>query len=306
MTSRIIEVETDGIHLSVDRGFIIVSKECETLGRIALDDIAALVVHGHGATFSANLTARLAARGVPMVICGSNHAPLALLLPLNGHFEQGLRMQAQAEASRPLRKRLWRDIVRAKIAAQADAIETVGEYPGPLRGLIRNVRSGDPDNIEAQAARRYWPMMMGTEFRRDRNSGGINAYLNYGYMVLRAATARSVLAAGLHPSLSIHHKSRGEALRLTDDLMEPFRPFVDLIARRLAETGWEVLDRDAKAELAAVTTLDFQGLKGASPLQNCLDHLAVSLAQVYLGERKKLEFPGPPLPLSSAGAATIP
>ncbi|MEQ9042545.1 MAG: type II CRISPR-associated endonuclease Cas1 [Alphaproteobacteria bacterium] len=300
MIGRIVEVATDGVHLSVDRGFMKVSKEHEALGQVALDDIAALVVHGHGATFSANLAARLAARGAPMVICGSNHAPVALLWPMDGHYEQGLRMQAQAEASRPMCKRLWRDLVKAKITAQADILDVIGEKSGALRDFARQVRSGDPDNIEARAAQRYWPLMMGKTFKRDRSEGGANAFLNYGYMVLRAATARSILAAGLHPSLAIHHKSRGEALRLADDLMEPFRPFVDLVVRRLIGDACENLDREAKAALAAVTTMDLQGPQGASPLQTCLDRLAVSLAQVYLGEREKLEFPGPPLPLSAA------
>jgi CRISPR-associated protein Cas1 len=119
-------------------------------------------------------------------------------------------------------------------------------------------------------------------------------------MVLRAATARSVVAAGLHPSLSIHHRSRGSALRLADDLMEPFRPHVDVLARKLARSGAEEMDRDSKAELAAIVTLDLQGPRGAAPLQTCLDRLALSLAQVYLGERDKLDLPSPDLALANA------
>ena len=121
--------------------------------------------------------------------------------------------------------------------------------------------------------------------------------LNYGYMILRAATARSILAAGLHPSLSIHHESRGNALRLADDLMEPFRPYVDGIVRILQETTGGELDRDTKAAIVKVTTLDLEGPKGASPLQTCLDRLATSLALIYMGERDTLELPGPALAL---------
>ncbi len=303
MIGRIVEIATDGVHLSVKRGFMIVSQDHERLGQVALDDIAALVVHGHGATWSANLTARLAERGAPMVICGSNHAPVALLWPLDGHYEQGLRMQAQADAAKPTRNRLWRDLVKAKVLAQADALDAFGERSGALRDLALKVKSGDPDNIEAQAARRYWSLMMGSDFRRDRAAGGVNALLNYGYMVLRAATARSILAAGLHPSLSVHHQSRGSALRLADDLMEPFRPYVDGTVKRIIATVGDTLDRDAKATLVNVTTLDLQGPKGASPLQTCLDRLASSLAQVYLGDRKRLELPGRALALFTAPAA---
>ena len=297
MIGRIVEVSSDGVHLAVHRGFMTVSRDREQADQIALDDIAALVINCHGATWSANLTARLSERGTPIVICGSNHAPVALVWPIDGHYEQGRRMQAQAEASLPVRKRLWRTIVKAKISAQADALEAVGQRSGVLRTLIRKVRSGDPDNIESVAARRYWPLMMGDDFRRDRAAGGANALLNYGYMVLRAATARSILAAGLHPSLSIHHQSRGTALRLADDLMEPFRPFVDGIVMRLLENAGDSLDRDAKAALARVTTLDLEGPKGASPLQTCLDRLAISLALVYTEKKGQLELPGPPLAL---------
>ena len=298
MVGRIIEVASEGVHLSVERGFMKVTKDREHLGQIALDDIDALIVNAHGATFSSNLISRLAERGVPLVMCGANHAPVALLWPIDGHYEQGRRMEAQAEAPRPTRKRLWRELVKAKIRAQADVLDLTGTPGDGLRMLTRKIRSGDPENIEAQAARRYWPLMMGQDFKRDRSEGGINSLLNYGYTVLRAATARSIIAAGLHPSLAIYHKSRGTALRLADDLMEPFRPFTDLMVRRLVDGRTNELDRDAKAALAATVTLDLQGPKGASPIQVCLDRLAISLTQVYLGERRDLELPGPPLPLS--------
>lgn len=274
-----------------------VKKNGERIGQVALDDIASLVINCHGATWSANLTARLSQRGAPIVICGSNHVPIALVWPIDGHYEQGRRMQAQAEASLPTKKRLWKALVQAKICAQADALDAVGKPSAAVRRLMKKVRSGDPDNVESVAARRYWPIMMGQDFRRDRRAGGINAMLNYGYMILRSATARSILAAGLHPSLAIHHQSRGTALRLADDLMEPFRPLVDGIVTRVVETTGDDLDRDAKAALARVTALDLDGPKGASPLQTCLDRLATSLAQIYMKKRTRLEMPGPPLAL---------
>ena len=303
MIGRIIEIASDSVHISVERGFMKVSEEGEEKGRVALDDIAALIVHGHGATFSANLTSRLAERGCPMVICDNRHAPVALVWPMQGHYEQGLRMEAQAAAPLPLRKRLWRDLVKAKILAQAGALDAAGEKGTPLRDLAKRVRSGDPDNIEAQAARRYWRLMMGSEFRRERDRGGANALLNYAYMILRAGTARSILGAGLHPSLSLHHTSRGNALRLADDVMEPFRPYADLAVRRLVAEGTETLEPAVKARLSGIMTLDLEGPRGASPLQTCLDRCAASLAQVFLGERKTLELPGAALDLTLAAPA---
>lgn len=302
MIGRFIEIATDGVHLSVERGFMRIADAGELLGRVPLDDMAALIVHGHGATFSANLVSRLARQGCPMVICDQTHSPAAVVWPARGHHEQGRRMEAQAAASLPLRKRLWRDLIKAKIVAQADALDAAGENGSPLRDLARRVRSGDPENIEAQAARRYWQRMMGPDFRRDRERGGINACLNYAYMILRAGAARAISGAGLHPSLSLRHISRGNPLRLADDLMEPFRPYADLLVRRTAMSGTVNLDRDTKKYLAGLMTLDLSGPQGASPLQTCLDRCAVSLAQVFLRERKTIELPGPGLDLTLASS----
>nr|VFJ70281.1 MAG: CRISPR-associated protein, Cas1 family [Candidatus Kentron sp. FW] len=292
MIGRVVEIAREGAHLSLDRGFLRVSESGGEVGRVAIEDIGALIVRGYGATISINLCSRLSEVGVPIVLCGANQSPDALIWPVRGHFEQGRRMQAQAEAGRPLRKRLWRDLVAAKVGAQEVVLAYFGKKDPSLRQMIKSLKSGDPENIEAQAARRYWPRLMGEDFRRDRSAGGANGALNYGYTVLRAAAARSILAAGLHPSLSVHHESRGDALRLADDLMEPFRPYVDrVVAEYMAgEEGIE-LDQDMKAALVAVLTLDLAGPNGARPVQSCLDALAVSLAMIYMGENRKLDLP---------------
>lgn len=302
MIGRVVEIERDAAHLSVERGFMRVSESGAEIGRVAIDDISALIVRGYGATVSINLCARLADAGIPVVLCGANQTPDAFLWPIRGHFEQGRRMQAQTEASRPLRKRLWRDLVAAKIRAQATVLEQVGNPDERLSQLARSVKSGDPENVEAQAARRYWPRLMGEAFRRDRNGDTTNSMLNYGYTVVRAAAARSILAAGLHPSLSVHHESRGDALRLADDLMEPFRPYVDMVVAKNHDLRRRELDRDGKSALAAVLTLDLSSSKGARPLQACLDRLAVSLAMIYSGQDRKLDLPAGPLPLSGSVA----
>lgn len=302
MIGRVVEVAREGAHLSLERGFMRVSESGEEIGRIAIDDITALIVRGYGATVSINLCSRLSDAGIPIVLCGANQSPDALIWPVRGHFEQGRRMQAQAEAGRPLHKRLWRDLVAAKIKAQATVLDHFGKHDERLLQMIRSVKSGDPDNIEAQAARRYWPRLMGEDFRRERDVDGVNAMLNYGYTVLRAAAARSILAAGLHPSLSVHHESRGDALRLADDLMEPFRPYVDLAVARRAERSETDLNKEAKAALASVLTLDLAGPNGARPLQSCLNYLATSLALIYLGQDRKLDLPDGPLPLSGSAA----
>ncbi|WP_109261741.1 type II CRISPR-associated endonuclease Cas1 [Hyphobacterium indicum] len=304
MRNRFIEITTEGSLLSVDRGFLKIRYQEEEIGRVPLDDLAAVIVHAHSATFTSHLAEQLAARGCPLVLSDRSHNPVGVVWPIDGHHEQGLIMEAQASASRPTRKRLWRDIVKAKITAQAAILEALGKPNVRLSRMLARVRSGDTENIEAQAARHYWPLLMGDSFRRNRSSDGINGFLNFGYSILRSATARSIVAAGLHPSLSLHHISRGSALRLADDLMEPFRPYVDFTVARLMLSGQTELDKAAKGELVSTMSMDMIGPRGTAPLQSCLDRLASSLARVFLGECKDLELPQPPLELSLASVIT--
>lgn len=302
MNNRIVEIVSDGVHLSLLRGFLKVSRDGAEIGRIGLPEISALIVRGYGASLSLNLAARLAELNVPVVLCGADQAPASIVWPVSGHHAQGSIAEGQAALTQPQKKRLWRSLVKAKIAAQAKALELAGESAADLKSMAREVKSGDPDNMEAQAARRYWPRMMGAVeecFTRNRSSHGANAALNYGYTVLRAGAARSIVAAGLHPGLSLHHQSRGDGLRLADDMMEPFRPWVDLAVRNLAEKSDPAagvdLGTDEKRALVDVLTLDLESARGASPLQTCMDRLCRSLADICLQDRKDLEFPGGPV-----------
>ncbi len=297
MLGRIVEIEGEGRRLSLERGFLAVCGPEGELGRVPLDDIEAVIVANPAASMTTQVVAALARRGAPLVISGPDFRPTAFVLPVDGHHDQGSRMEAQAEATLPLRKRLWAGIVKAKITAQAEALEHVGAEAGAIRALVPKVRSGDPDNFEALASQRYFPAFFGRRFRRIRDGGSTNDLLNYGYTILRAATARAIVAAGLHPSLALHHRSKGDSMRLADDLMEPFRPSVDLIVRGLTEGGIDRLDPSVKKRLARVLHADFSTSDGRAPLSNVLGRLAVTLAQVYTSERKTLALPKPLIPL---------
>jgi CRISPR-associated protein Cas1 len=297
MLGRIVEIEGEGRRLSLNRGFLEISAPEGYLGQVPLDDIEAVILSNPAASFTAQLVAALAERGAPLVISGPDYRPSAYVLPIDGHHAQGNRMEAQAEASLPTRKRLWAHLVKRKIAAQASALERIGVESGPVAALVDRVRSGDVDNLEAQAAQRYFPLLFGSDFRRYRDGEGANALLNYGYTVLRAATARAIVAAGLNPALSIFHRSRGQALRLADDLMEPFRPAVDLIVAAQALEADKTLDTTSKRRLVSVLHADYETSEGRAPLSNVLARLAISLAQVFAGERKGLAFPKSPIPL---------
>ena len=295
MIGRVVEVASEGCRLARSRGFMTVTKDGVEEARVPLDDIGVLLCSGRGVTYSNSLMVELARRGAAVVLCGSDYLPAAWLWPVEGHHVQAMRMRRQLEASLPLRKRLWQAVVRAKIAQQIKTLELLGLPADGLEPLTRRVRSGDPDNVEAQAARLYWPMLFGTDFRRDRFGGAANSFLNYGYTVLRSAVARAVASAGLHPSIGIHHSNRANSMCLVDDLMEPFRPSVDYTVVRLASDGHDDLTTEAKRALAETLTMDMSTDRGTTPLQTCIERAAQSLAQSFESGNPALIFPDSPL-----------
>lgn len=305
MIGRIVEVADDRRHLFVSRGFMVVQDtggERKELGQVPLDDIAAVIANAHGLSYTNNLLVALAERGAPFVLCGPNHNAIGMLLSIDGNFQQAKRLDAQIAASKPTHKRVWADIVKSKLQQQAVALEAAGAPTAPLTALVGKVKSGDTGNVEAQGARRYWGLLFGEDFRRDQDGDGLNGLLNYGYTVLRAATARSIVAAGLHPTLGVFHSNEGNAMRLVDDVMEPFRPLIDLKVWQLARQGERHVTPDTKRTLVRTLYDDMQTNMGATPVMSCIQKLAVSLAQLYMGERDKLDLPLPGLPLSLAAS----
>lgn len=300
---RVVDLSTDGLHVAVHRGFLTVSKDREEMGRIALDDIGGVIAHAHGLTWSNTVFTRLSERAVPVVLCAANHAPVACVWPLEGNHLQGARLNAQVDTTRPLAKRIWRDIVVAKIRMQGAVLASIGAEAGGFDMLARKVRSGDPDNVEAQAARRYWPVLLGPDFRRDQVGEGANALLNYGYTVLRATISRAICAAGLHPSIGLHHANRGNAFALADDLMEPYRPIVDRAVYNLVRDGCTDVSPEAKTALVALTALDLVAPHGMSPLHVHAARLAQQLAVLFAREGEGLDLPAPPDPLTLSGLA---
>ena len=305
MIGRIIEVAEDRRHLFLSRGFLVVQDtegERKELGQIPLDDIAAVIANAHGLSYTNNLLVALAERCAPFVLCAANHNAVGMVMTIDGNYQQAKRFDAQLAATQPLIKRMWADIVKSKLQQQAAALEATGAPHIPLQALVKKVRSGDPENFEAQGAKRYWGLLFGDDFRRDQQGGGINAMLNYGYTVLRAATARAVIAAGLHPTIGLHHSNEGNAMRLVDDLMEPFRPMIDLKVWQLSKQGKTMVTPESKRALVRSLYDDMQTSAGATPVMVCTQKLAVSLAQAFMGERDKLDLPLPGLPLNLAAS----
>lgn len=294
MIGRIVEVADDKRFLSVERGFMVVHDTDEQrakLGHVPLDDIAAVIANAHGLSYTNNLLVALAQRNAPFVVCGANHNAVGMLLPIEGNYQQAKRFDAQIAASKPTHKRVWATIVKAKLQQQANVLASSGANPVPLQALVDKVKSGDTGNLEAIGARRYWQALLGSEFRRDQSAAGLNSLLNYGYTVLRAATARAVIAAGLHPTLGVHHSNEGNAMRLVDDLMEPFRPCIDLVVWQCQQAQQFELNPDVKKQLVQALYLDLPTSAGNTPVLVCVQKLATSLAMLYLGERDDLDLP---------------
>jgi CRISPR-associated protein Cas1 len=220
--------------------------------------------------------------------------PIGMLLPLQTHFVQAERFAKQAQASLPTRKQLWKQLVQAKLKAQGRLLKELrGEDQG-ITALAQRVRSGDPDNLEAQASRRYWPALFNDpNFHRHRTADDQNRFLNYGYAVLRAIVARAICAAGLHPSLGLHHHNRYDAFCLADDLMEPLRTIVDRAVVQWTDIhGPQApLDRDAKTAVLQALTGRFTVEGESRTLFDIVARTAQSLAAIFASERDDLLIP---------------
>ena len=302
MIKRTLEISREPAHLAVRNAQLLLKREGTVVAQAPCEDIGILVVDHPQTTYTHSALAKLAECGAAVVLCGRDHLPTAIILPIADHSQVVWRLRDQIAAGRPLRKRLWQQLVVAKIAAQAANLERELPARRKLLALSAEVRSGDPNNVEAQAAKVYWQNWLSTadlaaldgeSFRRDPNGAGLNSFLNYGYAILRAAVGRAIVAAGLHPGLGLHHSNRSNAFCLADDLMEPFRPLVDERVREMYRQGYHELTQPAKAELLGLLTCNMQLADQTGPLMVMLHRLAASLVRCFEGTQKRLEIPVP-------------
>ncbi|RKY25026.1 MAG: type II CRISPR-associated endonuclease Cas1, partial [Planctomycetota bacterium] len=225
MTERVLDLSEEPARLRVRYGQLVIRRSGMPDAAVPLVDLAVLVASNPQVSYTNAVLAGLAEAGGTFITCDRKHQPAGMLLPLRSHSLQAERFARQASASQPTRKRLWRQIVRAKIRAQSNLLKKLYGNDRGLSALISRVKSGDPQNLEAQASRRYWPALFADKsFRRDPDREDQNRFLNYGYAIIRAIVARAICAAGLHPSLGLHHHNRYNAFCLADDLLEPLRP----------------------------------------------------------------------------------
>lgn len=294
MTDRILDISEESAKLRVRYDQLLIEREGKQETTIPLNEIAALAVSNPLVSYSHAVLAGLAKAGAVLVVCDEKHMPAAIMAPITGHFVQAERFELQAAATLPLKKRLWQQIVSAKISAQGRLLAELRGADLGLREMAKRVKSGDPENLEAQASRRYWPALFNDQnFRRDHAKEDQNRFLNYAYAVLRAIVARAVCAAGLHPSLGLHHHNRYDAFCLADDLMEPFRPLVDNAVVKIVEEKGPLapMDKQTKAALLAPLTSRHELHGESRTLFDLTAKTASSLANIFLGKSGKLLLP---------------
>jgi CRISPR-associated protein Cas1 len=290
---KTIEIATAGTRLSVAHRQLVIERPEEERRTLPCEDIGVLVVDHPQTSYTHSVFTTLMEEGAAVVLCGSNHLPAGMLLPFDAHTTQTERHRAQAECGDGVKNRAWQLIVAAKLRQQAAVLSHYTDGDAGLVEIARRVRSGDPDNLEAMGAQRYWPRLFGTDFRRFRDGPPPNNLLNYGYAIARAAVARAVAATGLIPTLGVHHRNRGNPFCLADDLMEPFRPYVDWRVKNFArETAIpKDLDRPAKAAMLSLfnETIVVGGRR--SPLLLAVHASAASLCRMLTENGKELVLP---------------
>lgn len=308
MIRKTLEFSTPGTRLSVSNRQLVVERPDSPTVTRPIEDLGMVIVDDARATYTQAVFLDLLEAGATVMVSGRDHLPAGMMLPLDAHHAQTERHRTQVESGGPVRKRVWQALVRAKIGQQAVVLRHFTGRDGGLTPLARRVRSGDPENVEAQAAQRYWPRLFGQSFRRDRAADGVNALLNYGYAVVRAATARAVVAAGLIPSLGVHHRHRGNPFCLADDLLEPYRPYVDWRVRSLAESDGASIpglsERPTRAALLSLLNETIRMGDRREPLLLALHTSAASLCRALTGGDRALVLPeGLPLEPDLADAA---
>lgn len=290
---RVIDISEGRRRLSKRRGALVIgnddTRSSETL--VPFDEIESVIVHTPSTTYSNAALVELARRVIPVVCCDETHMPVAWLWPTAANFEQTRRFAAHASMSDELRGALWQRVVRSKIDAQAAVLREAKLATGPLPALAAGVQPGDRRNAEAQAARHYWKQLFDGTFRRAYDGPAPNGLLNYAYAIVRASAARQLCAAGLHPSLGLHHHNRFNAFCLADDLMEPFRPSADRVVLRLWQDGHTEVTAQTKRAIVSVMTEALYTDRGNAPMSRCIEWAAQSLVQSLLEGVDRLRLP---------------
>jgi CRISPR-associated protein Cas1 len=262
---------------------------------LPIEDIGYLVLDHEQITISHRLLDKLLANNTAIITCNEKHHPTGMFLNLDGNTVQSERFRVQVEASEPLKKQLWQQTIKAKIKNQKSVLDTWSIDSGYLQTCYSAVKSGDSDNQEAKASLYYWHHLFpkAWKFSRKREGAPPNNLLNYGYSLIRASVARGLVGSGLLPTLGIFHRNRYNAYCLADDIMEPYRPYVDRVVREIVDHTSHIteLNKELKSKLLSIPTIDIEIDNTTKPLMLAIQTTTASLAKCYLGEARKISYP---------------
>lgn len=262
-----------------------------TYASVPVEDIGYVILENQEISITMPLLNALADNNAAVIVCSEKFMPNAMLMNLDANSTQGETVRAQLSAKEPLKKNIWKQIIEAKIMNQAALLKKLGKDGDSLKPYYRNVKSGDSDNREGIAAKLYWSKLFDEKFMRSRSGFSPNEMLNYGYTVLRAAVARSLMSSGLLPAIGIFHRNRYNSFPLADDVMEPYRPFVDEKVFLLYANGENSLNKFSKSEILKLLYTDTFFGNVTRPLDVGLSITTASLARCYNGFQKKILYP---------------
>ena len=292
MIKRIIDI-SEAAYVRLKHQQLVIEKQSEIVGQVPIEDLGVLILQHPAIVLTQQLIVACQKNKVVIVFCDEKHLPYSLILPIGeGHTLHNKILKQQMAISEPTRKRLWQKIVQHKIKEQEQTLVMLNKESTRLSFLSTQVKTGDSGNCEAIAAQAYWKLLFGKAFKRDTDLDGVNSLLNYGYAIIRAAVARSVCGAGLHPTIGLFHTNQYNALCLADDLMEPFRPWVDYVVYQMASTNSEVtINQQSKQALLGLMSEAVLYKKKTMPFMVALHYLMADLKRCYSNGIKTLPYP---------------
>ena len=292
MIKRIIDV-SEAAYVCLKHQQLVIEKQSEIVGQVPIEDLGILILQHPAIVLTQQLIVACQKNKVVIVFCDEKHLPYSLILPIGeGHTLHNKILKQQMAISEPTRKRLWQKIVQHKIKQQEQTLVMLNKVSTRLSFLSTQVKTGDSGNCEAIAAQAYWKLLFGKAFKRDADLDGVNSLLNYGYAIIRAAVARSICGAGLHPALGLFHTNQYNSLCLADDLMEPFRPWVDYVVYQMASTNSEVtINQQSKQALLGLMSEAVLYKKKRMPFMVALHYLMADLKRCYSHGIKTLPYP---------------
>ena len=292
MIKRIIDI-SEAAYVRLKHQQLVIEKQSEIVGQVPIEDLGVLILQHPAIVLTQQLIVACQKNKVVIVFCDEKHLPYSVILPIGeGHTLHNKILKQQMAITEPTRKRLWQKIVQHKIKEQEQTLVMLNKESTRLGFLSTQVKTGDSGNCEAIAAQAYWKLLFGKAFKRDADLDGVNSLLNYGYAIIRAAVARSVCGAGLHPTIGLFHTNQYNALCLADDLMEPFRPWVDYVVYQMASTNSEVtINQQSKRALLGLMSEAVLYKKKTMPFMVALHYLMADLKRCYSNGIKTLPFP---------------